>query len=453
MLPTKTISGKAPTERGKARTKADEAKLSLRLARSACLSSCRNEKGLVLIASLALISILALVATVSVITTYTNIKISSNYKTSIQASYAVEAGYEEARARLRGSPLDANYIGDTSSPPNELWSVYVGTSSSWQTTDDPDYNPSYTNLGVNSLQSDISYWIKIRHKKWSDCTDAEQVTVDTSNTSGGTPSDSDIIYYGYATSIATTAVQFTSDDDPSNASPVDIITSYGSSGGKSSNIIEIQARQLPGPPILASVYGDKVHLHADDDGIINITGNDACSSDAVPAVAYVDAGGLKLHYDEHDDYELVSNAGQTTLITPALDLAVIIDELESTATVILTGDQTDYSVGSDSNYEVVFCDATQLSGSKLDLENVTGYGTLVVRGRIEFEDNVNWNGLIIASGKIKFDDNTFGTINGAILSASEVELRGTVDVYYSSCELDNARSSFRHPTSIWKDKG
>jgi Tfp pilus assembly protein PilX len=111
MLPTKTISGKAPTERGKARTKADEAKLSLRLARSACLSSCRNEKGLVLIAALALIAILALVATISVTTTYTDIKISSNYKTSVQSFYIAEAGVHRAIGMLNDATTD-DWIGN-----------------------------------------------------------------------------------------------------------------------------------------------------------------------------------------------------------------------------------------------------------------------------------------------------------------------------------------------------
>ena len=99
MLLTKTISGKA-------RTKADEAKPSLRLARSACLSSCRNEKGLVLIAALALIAILALVATLSVTTTYTDIKISSNYKTSVQSFYIAEAGVHRAIGMLNDATTD-----------------------------------------------------------------------------------------------------------------------------------------------------------------------------------------------------------------------------------------------------------------------------------------------------------------------------------------------------------
>ncbi|HDY68739.1 MAG TPA: hypothetical protein ENH85_13240 [Candidatus Scalindua sp.] len=425
-----------------------------------------NEKGMILIAALALISILALMATLSVTTTYTEIKISSNYKTSVQASYAVEAGYEEARARLRGSPSDPIYAGDPAASPDPAWSAYILTSDTWEFSTDPNdnnyFDPNYKNYiplydpvnhintatETNTIQEApyISYWVKIRHKKWSDCTAAEQATVDTSNTSVLPPSDPlDIIYYGYPTSTATTAVPFTSDNDPSNASPVDIITSYGGSGGKSSSIIEVQTRKLPGPPIVAAVYGDQeVHLHGDD---VNITGDDVCASaDSVPAVAYVNE--VKLH----DTYTLTSDAGATTQIT-ALDLAVIIDELEPIATVILTGDQTNYSVGSSSNYEVVYCDATQLSGSKLKLENVTGYGILVVRGKIEFKKNTNWNGLIIASLEIKFDDNTFGTINGAILSADKLHIKGEVDVYYSSCELDKAKSNFRHPTSKWKVGG
>jgi hypothetical protein len=421
-----------------------------------------NEKGLVLIASLALMSILALMATISVTATYTDIKISGNYKTGVQASYAVEAGYEEARARLRGTPFDANYAGDTIIN-DPLWVAYILTSAaSWEPAlDDPDYDPAYTSLRYpvlnnpdnttktnNSLQSDISYWVKIRHKKWSDCTAAEQATVDTSNTSVLPPSAPlDIIYYGYPTATATTAVQFTSDDDPYNASPVDIITSYGNSG-TSSSIIEIQTRKFPGPPILSPVYGDKIHLHGD----VDITGNDVvgCSTYSVPAVAYVDVNEVRLH----ESYTLESNAGETTEITPALDLAVIIDELESIATVILTGDQTNYSVGSSSNYEVVYCDATQFGDNVLDLDGITtGYGTLVVRGKIKFGGNSNWNGLIIASGKISFTGGGNRVIYGAILSADEVELMGSVDVYYSSCEIDNAKSSFRHPTSKWKVGG
>ena len=401
-----------------------------------------DEKGFVLIAVIMLLIILALIGTVAVITTTTEIKISSNYKTNAKSLYAAQAGTEEARARLRGSSSDVNYVGDDSSPPNELWSVYVGTSSSWETTDDPDHDSNYTNTGVNSIQSDISYWVKIRHKKWSDCTDAEQDTViDTSNTSGGTPGDPDIIYYGYATSTATTAVPFTSDDAPATASPVEIITSYGSSN-KSLNIIEVQARQNPGPPIPGAIYGNNVDIK----GNVTINGDDeGCSDDSVPTVAYVTS------LDQDGNTSLVSDAGES-IISPVLDLESQVNTLESIKTVTLTEDQTGYSVGSSSNYEVVYCDATILSpDNELDLNNVTGYGTLVIKGNVNFGGSVTWYGLIIVYGNIEVSGNG-NNIHGAILADNISQLSGNININYNSCKLNNANNSYLYSIFRWEDK-
>ena len=404
------------------------------------------EKGFVLIAVIMLLIILALIGTVAVITTTTEIKISSNYKTNAKSLYAAQAGTEEARARLRGSSSDVNYVGDDSSPPNELWSVYVGTSSSWETTDDPDHDSNYTKTGVNSIQSDISYWVKIRHKKWTDCTATEQDTVDKSNTSGGTPGDPDIIYYGYATSTATTAVPFTSDVAPATASPVEIITSYGSSN-KSLNIIEVQARQNPGPPIPGAIYGNNVDIR----GNVTISGDDECSSDAdpVPAVAYVtdpppnQGGNISLESD--------ADVGTITQIT-ALDLESQVNTLESIKTVTLTGDQTGYSVCSESNYEVAYCDATILSpDNELDLNNVTGYGTLVIKGNVNFGGSVTWYGLIIVYGNIEVSGNG-NNIHGAILADNISQLSGNININYNSCKLNNANNSYLYSIFRWKDK-
>ena len=141
-----------------------------------------NEKGVVLIGAISLIAILALLGTVSVVTTSTEILICRNYKTSVQASYAAHSGTEEARARLRGSSSDPNYAGDPAANPDPTWSAYILTSSAWQTSDDPNYDGTYTNyipttsdytnttIGTNTIQTtqDISYWAKIRHKREAD---------------------------------------------------------------------------------------------------------------------------------------------------------------------------------------------------------------------------------------------------------------------------------------------
>ncbi len=76
----------------------------------------------------------------------------------------------------------------------------------------------------------------------------------------------------------------------------------------------------------------------------------------------------------------------------------------------------------------------------------------MVRGNVSFTGNTNWNGLIIASGEIKFDDLAVGTINGAILSADVPYIRGWVDVYYNSCEIDNAMGSIQNDSFRWEDK-
>ncbi|MFQ5713832.1 MAG: PilX N-terminal domain-containing pilus assembly protein, partial [Candidatus Scalinduaceae bacterium] len=214
----------------------------LQLNKSSIIAKAENEKGIVLIGAIALIAILALLGTVGVVTTSTEIIISRNYKASVQASYATQAGIEEARLRLRGSLSDPNYAGDPAASPDPTWSSYILTSSSWQTSYDPDYVGTYTNyipttsshtntaIGTNTIQTaqDISYWVKIRHKREADLLPNETYT------DGGSTAN-DIIYYGYATSTSTTLEQFTTTDpNPVMASPVEIITSYGSNGKSSS---------------------------------------------------------------------------------------------------------------------------------------------------------------------------------------------------------------------------
>ncbi|MFQ5712637.1 MAG: pilus assembly PilX N-terminal domain-containing protein [Candidatus Scalinduaceae bacterium] len=422
----------------------------LRLNKSSIIAKAENEKGIVLIGAISLVAILALLGTVSVVTTSTELIISRNYKASVQASYAAQAGIEEARLRLRGSSSDPNYAGDPTANPDPTWSSYILTSNSWQTSYDPDYVGTYTNYipttsshtntatETNTIQTDISYWVKIRHKRESDLLPNETYT------DGGSTAN-DIIYYGYVTSTSTTLEHFTTTDvNPVTASPVEIITSYGSNG-KSSSIVEVHTRKIPGPPIVAGIYGNNVDIN----GNVDITGDDACSSGSIPCVGY--STNLDLTGGAID---LVSQAGPSTQITPAIDVTAQVDALESTATVIW-GDADDpaqnITVGSISNYEIVFCDATQLSDLRLDINNLTGYGTLVVRGDLDLGGSTTWYGLIIVSGDITISGN--GTnIHGAIVANDVAQLSGNIDIYYDTCKLDYANGSYRYATSRWEDK-
>lgn len=75
-----------------------------------------QDKGIVLIATLALIAIITLISTTAFYTTNTDIKISGNYKTSTQSFYLAEAGIHDGIGRLMygiisdsGAKMDPNW--------------------------------------------------------------------------------------------------------------------------------------------------------------------------------------------------------------------------------------------------------------------------------------------------------------------------------------------------------
>ncbi len=64
----------------------------LRLNKSSMTSKNKNEKGIVLVGTIALTALLALFGTLGIVTTSTELIISKNYKSSVQARYVAEAG-------------------------------------------------------------------------------------------------------------------------------------------------------------------------------------------------------------------------------------------------------------------------------------------------------------------------------------------------------------------------
>lgn len=402
----------------------------------------KNEKGMVLIISIALLAIIALLGTIAVKTTTIDLKISSNSKKSKEAFFIAESGLEEARARMRGTSTAANYIGDTDNPPDVAWSAYIRSSSSWNpAVDDPAYDASYTNDVYESLQSDLPYWVKIRHKREADILSVETYTDDSL-------AANPIIYYGYGTVSASTIEQFTTDNpNPYIMAPVEIISVYGTSSS-SSNSLEIQVRKGINPPISGALYGDAVDLR----GSVSITGDDNCSGNSVPAVAYsssiATSGGA---------ITLTSDAGTSSALASPLDIESLVDELQTLATDIITDDDAGYSIGSDSDYRIIYCDTSQLDApnpdSQLDLNTagLGGYGTLVVRGNLDLGGSIIWHGLIICTGTIDLHGGGTGKIYGAIIGQAAADANGTPDIFYDSCEIANAMGSYTYSVSSWKD--
>ena len=143
-----------------------------------------NERGMILAMILLMLPVVALLGAVAITMTTTDVEISGNYKANVRAVAAAEAGLEEARARLIGSAADATFAGDPAATPNAAWTSYILTTNTWHTPNDPHYDAARTNyvpttasrtnttITVNSLQTAIAYWVKLRHKREYDAEQA-----------------------------------------------------------------------------------------------------------------------------------------------------------------------------------------------------------------------------------------------------------------------------------------
>ncbi len=426
-----------------------------------------NSQGAVLVTVLVFLVSLLLLGNAAWILTNAEVNFSANDRDKRKAFYFAEAGIEEVRGRLKGASDSPNHIEDPSSNPDPLWSAYIITSSSWQYSDDPTYNSNYKNYFptassipdldntskiINSLQTNMGYWAKIRHKREYD---AERAGHDASyalyydgdgNISGGhTANDpGSIIYYGYRNSGSTTLEEFTTtSSNPQNAKPVMVIYSKGTIRDISKEI-RVEVESSAPPPILGTLYCDS----ASGNGNVTVEGNDACSGNSVPSIAYITGESV--------------SGGSVVLDPPAeqvadsINISGYINSMKSQATITLTGDQNDLTIGSADNYEIVYCDSTTLSpDQELDLKNLTGNGMLLVDGDVYIGGNFAWYGMIIVNGNVDFYGGGSGgegnrNLRGAVIAESIAAIYGNMSIQYSSCEVVNANKS-GYKISRWEE--
>ena len=192
-------------------------------------SNGNHTSGFALVAVLLLVAIAGLVTATVLQTTSTEIRISGNHKQAIQELYAAEAGLAEARSRLRKtSGAEAYLIVDTAVSPDPLWTAYIVASSEWSSSADPEYasretnlfplpgNPNNTVVQPNSVQTDLPYWVKIRHKTEYDAERAghkpatpHYVDLDGSKARHKKGKRGNVMYFGYPSPTSTLPVSFT----------------------------------------------------------------------------------------------------------------------------------------------------------------------------------------------------------------------------------------------------
>ena len=403
-----------------------------------------NERGMILVTILLLLPVVTLLGAVAIKITATDVEISGNYKANVRAEAAAEAGLEEARARLIGSAADATFAGDPAAPPNSVWTSYILTTNTWQTSRDPYYNAAMTNyvptaasrinttITANSLQTAIAYWVKLQHKREYDAEQAGHTVAhphyydgDGNTTPHTAAAPGNLMYYGYGNpATPTQAVQFTTAGGVAYQ-PVEMLTAYGNSGG-SVRVLQVEVGHDPGPPLPAVMYSrSNVTGHGSS---MTISGIDACNVAPAIGSVYTKTPGIT---DLSGRPGLSSDPQSGSM---DIDIAGYINMLKDGATVITT-DQNGTYFGSSSNYVTVY-NANAGGAAGVRIQGGTGYGILLVQGDLVMGGGFAWNGLILVTGNVKLDGGgSDPNIRGAILGGSFESVNGGVDVQYDSCKI------------------
>jgi hypothetical protein len=206
---------------------------------------------------------------------------------------------------------------------------------------------------------------------------------------------------------------------------------------------------LPTSP--ATVYSaDNVTLNGSS---IHISGTNACDASTSLAPVYtVDPATTT----QNGSPDLTGSPATPQHGTTTIDIATYVDAMKGSATTTLTADQSGGTYGSSSNYVTVYSDATQQGDGELRLNNVTGYGILLVKGNLQLAGNINWTGIILVTGVITSSGggsnskNITGQIYAGSSALGDSTISGSVTIGYDSCKVKQALAGQAFKISSWK---
>jgi hypothetical protein len=425
-----------------------------------------RDRGVVLVVGLMFIMVLAAVGSVAYITTSGDLLVSRNYRQHNEAINFAEAGLAEAKARAQLARTEGLYAGDPAQPINPNWTAYIVSDSSWSFSDDPGYSASYTNyfpvpgnhtstaLTTNSLEGDMQYAVRIRHKREFDAEQAghspskpHYLDMDGNTGTHTAASPGNIIYFGYGNPANPGQLtQFTTNAGTS-FKPVQRAVSWGRSGN-SVYELEMEFAAFPGPPILGAIYA-KADVTGNGSSLI-ADGRDQCGMDNdKPPIYTLNPAITNLNGNPSTP----GNPPYPVTGPDNIDIAGYVASLRNEADIVLTADQNNGVYGSPTNYVVVYSNTSNpYNVGGLRLNNVTGYGILIVDGDLTLGGGFRWYGLVIATGTMVFNGGGQGiNIAGATLANQTVDINGGVEVYYNSCEVQRAVSSAAMRVILWRD--
>lgn len=382
---------------------------STRIRNSSRTQSVVGQDGFILIAALTLMATLILVGATTYLVSSSNAKVSANYKTSQIALQVAMAGAEKARETLRS----ANASSVTTSNFSEELLARVGANGVLNgyttTTDDPALATGTMNVGG------ISYTYNAYL---------------TNDTADGALSSTDSNGRVVITSVAT-----------------------GANNAKAVVATTVRLYQLASSSPAVVYSKEDVDISGANNLVINGSDNCGVLSNLETVYAYSPATA-----NQNGNPVLSSEPVSGNM---NIDIEAMADSLKGGATVTLTSDKTSsghVTYGSSSSPVIVYSDAiTDQADDELKLNNVTGYGILIVRGNLEMAGNFNWNGIIIVTGQFKTTGggsdakNILGQIYGGSSSkVGDTDISGSVNMQYDSCEIKKALSSQPLQVVNWK---
>lgn len=422
-----------------------------------------GHRGFALVAVMLLIAVVGIVTATVLQTTSTEIKISGNHRRATQEFYAAEAGLAEARSRLRKSTgAEDVFIGSTGIWQDPSWTAYIVTSSDWVTSDDPDYstqrsnvfpvsgNPRNTIVQSNSVQTDLEYWLKVRHKTEYDAERAghRPATPHYLDQDGRTrrhkkTNRGSVVYFGYPSRTSLRPVSFTTTRSTPWL-PIEKIIAHGT-GQSGGVVLEAEVVHPPGPNQVAALYASGNVSLSGGTGVLD--GRDTCG--AVESLPPVLSGGT-VTSGPSIQFRGTPAAPQPNAIS--LNLGDALADLDTDA-VALTENQHNQSLGSADVPMVFFADgASFVQPGGIRVQQVVGAGVLLVKGDATLEGEVRWDGMILASGTLFLNGYGSGIVIRGAVWAGEIDWQtGSLAVRYDSCRLQAALLAVPTQVRTWKE--
>jgi hypothetical protein len=126
--------------------------------------------------------------------------------------------------------------------------------------------------------------------------------------------------------------------------------------------------------------------------------------------------------------------------------------MKGAASEIIEADQNGANYGSSTNFITCYSDTSDpYNVGGLKLQNITGYGVLLVDGDLELGGGFIWNGVVLCTGVLTFNGGGAGVnILGAVLANQTVTINGGLDINYDSCMVKNAFATQARKIVSWR---